>query len=420
MFTTYNNNFLIKSQFNKISSTVRSLKKELKFNIVFNLFLAITFLNIFFSKNIETKNFIFLLFSSFFIYNLISNLKEFRNINFFKKDIEIIFNNRLVINMIASPEATNIFITDKKDIEIINNSIENKINNISSELIKEQVHEQDEINNIINPNLRERTLKKRKLKEKAEAIKGKVKEKIDTCLNVIAIKENGTITPFYCKNRYCPVCSYIKSTKNKILITEILKNFEDKTLLFITLTNKNVKINNADELKNERKKVTEAFTKFNKKLKNAKGYIRTIEIVYNAEKNEYNIHIHCILLVINYKKEYKKKEEYNKIWREALEDETATVFDIQEIKKDKKAENIKKISSYITKQDLEKMQHSDNVSNIFSVAENKAKNLTFGGEFKKLKKEVEEKIEKDKKVNKNISNVLLNLKWDNEKNLYIN
>ena len=81
MFTTNHNNFLIKSQFNKISSTVRSLSKELKLNIVFNLFLAITFLNIFFSKNTETKNFIFLLFSAFFIYNLISNLKNFRNIS---------------------------------------------------------------------------------------------------------------------------------------------------------------------------------------------------------------------------------------------------------------------------------------------------------------------------------------------------
>lgn len=404
MLTTYNNNFSIKSQFNKIV-------KELKLNIIFNIFLAITFFNIFLTNKFEITNLIFLFFVFCFGYAFLNNIKELKNIRFFIGNIELKINNKFEANIIISPEATEI-----KNIEAVN--ISNPIeNNISFEPIPVI---QDEIDNIINPNLREKTLKKRKLKEKAEAIKGKVKEKIDTCLNIIAIKENGTITPFYCKNRYCPVCSYIKSTKNKILITEILKKFEDKTLLFITLTNKNVKINNADELKNERKRVTETFTKFNKKLKNAKGYIRTIEIVYNAEKDEYNIHIHCILLVVNYKKEYKKKEEYNKIWREALEDETATAFDIQEIKKDKKAENIQKISGYITKQDLEKMQHSDNVSNIFSMAENKAKNLTFGGEFKKLKKEVEEKIEKDKKVNKNISNILLNLKWNDEKNIYMN
>lgn len=404
MLTTYNNNFSIKSQFNKIV-------KELKLNIIFNIFLAITFFNIFLTNKFEITNLIFLFFVFCFGYAFLNNIKELKNIRFFIGNIELKINNKFEANIIISPEATEI-----KNIEAVN--ISNPIeNNISFEPIPVI---QDEIDNIINPNLREKTLKKRKLKEKAEAIKGKVKEKIDTCLNIIAIKENGTITPFYCKNRYCPVCSYIKSTKNKILITEILKKFEDKTLLFITLTNKNVKINNADELKNERKRATEAFTKFNKKLKNAKGYIRTIEIVYNAEKDEYNIHIHCILLVVNYKKEYKKKEEYNKIWREALEDETATAFDIQEIKKDKKAENIKKVSGYITKQDLEKMKHSDNISNIFSMAENKAKNLTFGGEFKKLKKEVEEKIEKDKKVNKNISNILLNLKWNDEKNIYIN
>ena len=36
-----------------------------------------------------------------------------------------------------------------------------------------------------------------------------------------------------------------------------------------------------------------------------------------------------------------------------------------------------------------------------------------------LKKTLD-KLEKDKKVNKNISNILLNLKWNDEKNIYMN
>ena len=331
MFTTNNNNFLIKSQFSKISSTVRSLSKELKFNIVFNLFLAITFLNIFFSKNTETKNFIFLLFASFFIYNLISNLKEFRNIRFFKKDIEIIFNNKLIINMIASPEATNnIFITDKKNIEIINNTLENKI--ISVEPIKVQ----DEISNIINPNLKERTLKKRKQLEESNKIKGsfKNKEKIFDCMNFVSVRENGSITTNYCKNRYCPFCDYIKTIRYKVLIEKILKKFENNTLIFLTLTTKTIKVISSDEIKNHRKKISTAFSNLmSKKIAaNQNGYIRKIETNYKSDKNECNIHIHSIVLMKNYKKNYIKKSDWLEMWKQVLKDDSIKELDIKIIK----------------------------------------------------------------------------------------
>lgn len=417
MFTTYNNNYLLKSQFNKISSTVRSLSKELKFNIVFNLFLAITFLNIFFSKNTETKNFIFLLFSAFFIYNLISNLKEFRNIRFFKKDIEIIFNNKLIINMIASPEATNnIFITDKKDIEIINNTLENKI--ISVEPIKVQ----DEISNIINPNLKERTLKKRKQLEESNKIKGsfKNKKKIFDCMNFVSVRENGSITTNYCKNRYCPFCDYIKTIKYKVLIEKILKKFENNTLIFLTLTTKTIKVISADEIKNHRKKISTAFSNLmSKKIAtNQNGYIRKIETNYNSDKNECNIHIHSIVLIKNYKKNYIKKSDWLEMWKQVLKDDSIKEIDIKVIKNID--EDIKKISNYITKQQLEKMLHSDNISNIFAEAEYRTKDYSFAKEFKIAKQEIEKNTKQEKEINKIISNTLLNLKWNDEKNLYIN
>ena len=417
MFTTNNNNFLIKSQFSKISSTVRSLSKELKFNIVFNLFLAITFLNIFFSKNTETKNFIFLLFASFFIYNLISNLKEFRNIRFFKKDIEIIFNNKLIINMIASPEATNnIFITDKKNIEIINNTLENKI--ISVEPIKVQ----DEISNIINPNLKERTLKKRKQLEESNKIKGsfKNKEKIFDCMNFVSVRENGSITTNYCKNRYCPFCDYIKTIRYKVLIEKILKKFENNTLIFLTLTTKTIKVISSDEIKNHRKKISTAFSNLmSKKIAaNQNGYIRKIETNYNSDKNECNIHIHSIVLMKNYKKNYIKKSDWLEMWKQVLKDDSIKELDIKIIKNID--EDIKKISNYITKQQLEKMLHSDNISNIFAEAEYRTKDYSFAKEFKIAKQEIEKNIKQEKEINKIISNTLLNLKWSDEKNLYIN
>lgn len=414
MFTTNHNNFLIKSQFNKISSTVRSLSKELKLNIVFNLFLAITFLNIFFNKNTETKNFIFLLFSIFFIYNLISNLKNFRNISFFKKDIEIIFNNKLIINFLVSPEAR------IKNVEIINinNAIEDKINNISFEPIKEQ----DNINNIINPNLKDRTIKKLKQLEESSKIKGtfKNKEKIKECMNFVSVRENGSITTNYCKNRYCPFCDYIKTIKYKILIEKILKKFENNTMIFLTLTTKTIKVINSDEVKNQRKKISTAFGNLmSKKISNSQnGYIRKIETNYNADKNECNIHIHSIILMKNYKKNYIKKSDWLEMWKQVLQDDSIRELDIKIIKNID--EDIKKISSYISKQQLEKMLHSDNISNIFAEAEYRSKDYSFSKEFKTAKQEIEKDIKQEKETNKIISNTLLNLKWNSEKNLYIN
>ena len=86
----------------------------------------------------------------------------------------------------------------------------------------------------------------------------------------------------------------------------------------------------------------------------------------------------------------------------------------------KNLEDIKKVSGYIAKEELEKMTIDDKISNIFYIAENKAKNLTFGGEFRKAKKEIEENKNKEKEENKIISNIVSQMMWNNEKNLYIN
>lgn len=420
MFTTYNNKNLIKSQFRNI--TINNI-----FNIIFYIFMLLTYIKIIDYNNLKIipLNIAFFIFIIYFSYNLLGNIKNLKELIFFNKELKVIIKNKEIT--IFNKDVTD-KIKDKLDPKININNLtftddinkirlkEKELKIISSPEAVEIIT--DEIEKIINPNLVKKTKIKRKQIEKIKEIKGIVKEKINKCMNVISVRENGYITPFYCKNRYCPICSYIKTTKNHFLIMDILKKYNDKKLLFLTLTTKNVKVESGVELKEERKKIADAFTKFYKKLKNITGYIRTIEIVYNKERDDYNIHIHCILLVINYLKEYITKEQYLKIWQVSTGDEAITTIDKKMIKKN--LEDIKKVSGYIAKEELEKMTINDKISNIFYIAENKAKNLTFGGEFRKAKKEIEENKNKEKEENKIISNIVSQMMWNNEKNLYIN
>ena len=275
---------------------------------------------------------------------------------------------------------------------------------------------------LINPHLRITTERKRKHQEKAEEIKGDFKNKtkiINQCMNVIGIQENGYITNSYCKHRYCPTCTKIKELKNKFLLEKILNNFTDKTLLFGTFTVRTIKVKNENDVKELRKKVTEAFSKLTRTFKkNIGGYIKKIETVYNPTKNECNIHIHTIFIMLNYFTDYIPKSKWLEKWKKFLNDETVTQIKLELINKTNG--DLKKISSYIAKENIEKMLITDEISNIFALAEYKSRDFTFSGVFRILKKQILEEEKSEKEINKKISSILVSLKWNKEQKIYIN
>ena len=58
---------------------------------------------------------------------------------------------------------------------------------------------------------------------------------------------------------------------------------------------------------------------------------------------------------------------------------------------------------------------------IFEIAEEKKRDLTFGGEFKEAKKIIELEMKKNRKqYAKSIGDKLVNLYWSKEQNTYIN
>lgn len=82
--------------------------------------------------------------------------------------------------------------------------------------------------------------------------------------------------------------------------------------------------------------------------------------------------------------------------------------------------NIKKISNYISKENLQQnMYYTDEVSDTIYKATKYKKDITYSGEFKEIKKEIEKDKANLKEENKIISYTLLKF-WNKEENRYIN
>lgn len=421
MFTTYNNNYLLKSQSNIIKENQKELRNNI-FNIIFYIMMLSVYLKVILNSRIIPINIIYTSFILYFSYNFINNIKDFKELIFINKElksIEIMIFNKKILKEVKEKIDPKLNIKNLTFTEDIKKIKEKEIERIIASRIKKE-EERKEIEKV----LEKPSLKKIKQMDKLKELKGTLikKDRIESCMNWVSIQKNKIITTNYCKDRFCSICSYIKSFKNKIIIEKILKKLEDKKLLFLTLTNKNVI---ADELEGEIESYTTSFNKLTKKKdikENLNGYIRKIEIDYNKERNDYNIHLHSILLMKNYKKNYIKKEKWLESWREVKKDKNITQIDIKEIKGNNKniTEDIKKISNYISKENLQQnMYYTDEVSDTIYKATKYKKDITYSGEFREIKREIEKDKASIKEENKIISYTLLKF-WNKEENRYIN
>lgn len=440
MFTSNFNNYLEKSQ---EANVLAEVKKDFWINFITNILLITIFTTLFFNTRNNVFNIFFIVATLFCCYNSFTSLKDYANLKIYfklkslkekfedvtefvteEKDFILQINSQL--EKVIAPVPVAPVVEEKDFIEAIK-EIENIVpvpnaeattnNNFIPKV--DEVFSNSAIENIINPNLKKKAEQKLKHTEKIKEIKGNIKEKLEECLNFVSITDFGVVTGSYCKNKYCPVCSKIKEFKNKILIEELLKNFSDKTILFATFTTKTITVTGIEEVKEHREKLTKAYSKLIRKLKNVTGYIKKTEVVYNEETNKLNIHIHAIFLVKNYANSYVTQKKWREYWQEATGDNTIKQVKIILISKEEKS--LKKLSSYVAKENLDKMKISDEISNLFEIAEEKKRDLTFGGEFKEAKKVTEAEMKKNRKqYAKSIGDKLVNLYWSKQQNTYIN
>ncbi len=171
----------------------------------------------------------------------------------------------------------------------------------------------------------------------------------------------------FCKNRFCPMCSWRLACKDSLeisILMEHLRYEENKEFIFLTLTTPNVK---GDSLEEEIKKYNKAFKKLmeRKEVKNiVKGYIRKLEVTYQKEQyitkdlwkrkkdyyekrglsigdlepnyDTYNPHFHVVLAVnksyFNQTTQYISRERWLELWQLSTGDKSITQVDVKKAK----------------------------------------------------------------------------------------
>lgn len=171
----------------------------------------------------------------------------------------------------------------------------------------------------------------------------------------------------FCKNRFCPMCSWRVSCKESLeisILMEHLKKEEAKEFIFLTLTTPNVI---GDKLNEEIKKYNKAFEKLMKRKEVKQitnGYIRKLEVTYQKEQyitknlykkkkeyydkkglyigdlepnyNTYNPHFHIVIAVnksyFTQTTQYINRDRWLELWRISTGDNNITQVDVRKAK----------------------------------------------------------------------------------------
>lgn len=189
----------------------------------------------------------------------------------------------------------------------------------------------------------------------------KTQQRICECGNWIEFLADREVTTLkvkqanFCKNRFCPMCSWRLAKKDALKISILMRYIEQKygkAFIFLTLTAPNVKGENLGQ----------EITRYNKAFKNLikreevarinRGYIRKLEVTYNAERNDYHPHFHCVLAVNSSyfkKSEYISQDKWLALWRDVMNDQSITQVDVRRVKKAETGKEINELAKYSAK-----------------------------------------------------------------------
>lgn len=167
----------------------------------------------------------------------------------------------------------------------------------------------------------------------------------------------------FCERRICPSCayrrSYLVSSTVLSVAHEHLKRYKTDIPLLLTLTVPNC---SADQLTDtitdmrvgfKRLQQTKAFKR------SVRSWFRALEVTYNEEKDSYHPHYHVLLMVPgNYftrsRNFYIHHDEWLRLWRRSMRNESITQVDIRMVKPKKGDERgvsgaAKEVAKYATK-----------------------------------------------------------------------
>lgn len=154
----------------------------------------------------------------------------------------------------------------------------------------------------------------------------------------------------FCKNRFCPHCSYNLARKDALKLQTLMIYLQSLNydFIFLTLTAPNVP---AEELEQELREYSKAFERLFKRKEVSsvvKGYTRKLEVTYNRKRDDYHPHYH-VLLAVNKSyfdsRSYISRARWLKLWQECKQDPTITQVDVRKYK----SKDTFEITKYIAK-----------------------------------------------------------------------
>lgn len=243
--------------------------------------------------------------------------------------------------------------------------------------------------------------KKAKMNDFLKKIKNKVSEKMS-----LKIFECGDIVGFlkskgekirlhggnFCNNRFCPLCSWRKAKKDGyllMLLFSVVQKIHKKELIFLTLTAPNVV---KEKLNEEIKDFNKSFERMSKTLaftSICKGYIRKLEVTYNAQENTYHPHFHVVIAVnksyFTDTKFYINQKKWLEMWQVAKRNSKITQVDIRKAKLDD-MKGVYEMATYSAK--ASDYLFSEDTFDTFYNALKGKQLITFNGLFKEILKEI--------------------------------
>jgi plasmid rolling circle replication initiator protein Rep len=230
----------------------------------------------------------------------------------------------------------------------------------------------------------------------------------------------------FCRFRTCPMCCWRKSMKlysQVSAITDTIMERQDGTrFIFVTLTVRNVK---GEDLRAELDRINKAWKYITskaqtfapaKKLKGTLlGYLKAVEVTYNASQDTYHPHLHCIVEVSpEYfeSKNYISRAKWSELWAQALKSDYMPSVDVKAI--DSTSRAVAEVSKYPVKMDsVLKLRNKAKAVEVLAVIHNATHNrrlLTFGGDMAKVKRQLAlDDIEKGDLLHLETENETLNV-----------
>lgn len=253
---------------------------------------------------------------------------------------------------------------------------------------------------------------------------------------------------WFCKDKLCPMCNWRRSLKYdrilQLILDKLLDSKPDTQFIFLTLTQKNVP---ADKLDAEMKRMSKSFHKMIRRafyFKNPAilGGVKSIEVTYNEERDDYHPHIHVLLAVSPdyFKKHYISQKEWSQVWAEVMGLDYNPVVNIKKVKAKTEEfaelddlENqvfdrglrkaIQETAKYPTKP-IKLNPENDKVVDALHKALFRKRQISFLGIFKEIQKQlaledVDDNLECDEQDVQHKQAALITLRWNRQRQTYL-